>query len=82
MRSLFAVLIGAAAGAAAGVLLAPESGRSTRQKLSRKANDVKEDLSESWNNTAEKFKDLADTVFAEVDKYKKKASETDVPTNN
>lgn len=68
---------------AAGILIAPESGRATRQKLTRKANDVKEDLAESWNNTAEKFRDLADTVFAEVDKYKRKAaSETDMTSNN
>jgi gas vesicle protein len=77
MRSVFAVLIGAAAGAVAGLLLAPESGRATRQKLARRANDLKDDLNQSWQNTSEKFKELADTVFSEVDKYKNKG--TNVP---
>jgi gas vesicle protein len=78
MRSLFAVLIGAAAGAVAGILLAPESGRATRQKLSRKASDIREELNESWNNTAEKFRELTDTVMSEVDKYKNKNKTTDI----
>jgi gas vesicle protein len=36
------IVAAAAAGAAAGVLLAPESGSALRQKLSDKLNDVKE----------------------------------------
>ena len=36
-KVLFAALVGAAAGAVAGVLLAPASGKETRKKISDKA---------------------------------------------
>lgn len=38
-------LCGVAAGALAGLLLAPNSGEETRKKIAEKANDLKDDLS-------------------------------------
>lgn len=55
----------AAAGAAAGVLLAPESGTSIRQKLSDKLKDVKE----RWykvKNSGEELEELKEVFSKEI----------------
>lgn len=44
-------LCGIAAGALAGILLAPSSGEETRKKISDKASDIKEDLSSQLTTT-------------------------------
>lgn len=44
-------LCGVAAGALAGLLLAPNSGEETRKKISEKANDLKDDLSNQITTT-------------------------------
>lgn len=44
-------LCGVAAGTLAGLLLAPSSGEETRKKISEKATDLKEDLSNQITNT-------------------------------
>jgi gas vesicle protein len=40
------LLVGAAAGAIAGILLAPDKGSETRRKFSQKAKDIKDSLPE------------------------------------
>ena len=44
-------LVGAAAGALAGILLAPDSGDQTRKKIVSKANDLKDDLGSQLSST-------------------------------
>jgi gas vesicle protein len=44
-------LCGVAAGALAGLLLAPTSGEETRKKITDKASDLKDDLSNQLNTT-------------------------------
>ena len=52
---------GAAAGALAGMLLAPESGKETRRSLSKKATDLRKNLEDSIRIPISRSKDL--TVF-------------------
>lgn len=75
-KTLAALLIGAAAGALAGLLLAPESGDKTRKKLNRTANDILYDLEDAWEASAEKIKELADEAVEEIEKYSKKLGDT------
>ena len=73
-KSLLAFIAGAAAGAVAGLLLAPETGEATRRKLTEKAGSLAGELEESWETNAKKFKELTDTALAEVEKYSKQIS--------
>lgn len=70
-KTILAFIAGAAAGALAGLLLAPEEGEKTRRKLSRKANKLAGELEESWEVNARKFKELTDAALVEVEKYSK-----------
>jgi gas vesicle protein len=58
-KILLSVLAGVAAGAALGILFAPEKGERTRKKILNKGEDYADALKE-------KFDDLADTIS---DKY-------------
>lgn len=71
-KVISALLIGAAAGAIAGLLLAPESGDKTRRKLNKSAKDMLDDLEDAWEDSAERIKDLADSAVEEIEKYNKK----------
>ena len=44
-------LCGAAVGALAGILLAPDSGEETRKKIANKAKDLKDDLNDQVTST-------------------------------
>jgi len=65
---IIGLLSGAAIGAAFGLLYAPENGKSTRDKLGAKANDLKEDLDE-------RFDDLKDYVHDAIGDMKEKVVE-------
>jgi len=75
-KVIAALLVGAAVGAMAGLLVAPDSGTKTRRKLSKTADDLLEDLEDAWEEGAEKIKELADEAVAEVEKYNKKVNES------
>lgn len=75
-KTLAAMLVGAAAGALTGLLLAPESGDKTRKKLNKTANDILYDLEDAWEASAEKVKELADNAVEEVEKYSKKLGDS------
>ncbi len=55
---LTGIVIGAIVGAAAGVLLAPESGEETRKKIADKTSGLKEDLETKFQEISEKIKNL------------------------
>ncbi len=60
-RTLLAFLVGATAGAMAGLLLAPTSGKETRKKISDRATDIasniKHDMEEKIDVGSKKIKD-------------------------
>ena len=58
-KVIVGVLCGLAAGALAGILLAPTSGEETRKKIADKANDLKDDLS---SQLTESFGRLSEQV--------------------
>ncbi len=57
---LLALLTGAAIGAGIGILYAPDEGKETRQKIKRKAIDVKEDISERISHAKEELTKTAE----------------------
>lgn len=67
-KVLFAALVGAAAGAVAGVLLAPASGEETRKKLREEGERIKDDVSQKVDSLTEGGRE-------KLEEIKKKASE-------
>ena len=68
MKLLPGIIIGALAGIAAGVLLAPEDGESTRKKLSKDGNKLKSEFERSVNDGIVSF---LDSVSKAIDEYAK-----------
>jgi gas vesicle protein len=62
-KVILGVLAGVAVGAALGVLFAPDKGWNTRKRISKKAEDLTEDLKE-------KFEDFLDSISVKVDDVK------------
>jgi gas vesicle protein len=70
-----AFLAGAAAGAAIGLLMAPDKGDVTREKLSRQADDLLSDLEDQWEQSYAKIRDLANNALEEAEKLSAQAQE-------
>jgi gas vesicle protein len=62
-KVLLGVLAGVAIGAALGVLFAPDKGWNTRKRISKKAEDLTEDL-------RDKFEEFLDSISVKVDDIK------------
>jgi gas vesicle protein len=62
------IIAGVAVGAMLGILFAPDKGWNTRKRLSKKAEDVADDL-------REKFDEFLDTISVKVDEAKEQASD-------
>jgi len=73
LKFLTGVVVGAVAGGVAGVLLAPESGRKTRKRISTEVGKIKDEIVDT---TEKKFieikKDLNEKVGTYVDVAKEK----------
>ncbi len=78
-KLLLGVLAGIAAGAALGILLAPEKGSDTRRKISKKGDDYVDVLKDKFNNFLESITDTVDAAKDEaeglMEKGKSKAYE-------
>lgn len=70
-KTLFAFLAGAACGAAAGILFAPDSGENTRKKIKAVADDVLADLEEEFeknNITRQELQNESEELMSKVQK--------------
>ncbi len=65
--NLLAFIVGAAIGAVAGVLLAPDSGANTRKKLKSKLEDLKEKGAEKLDLVEEKVRAKTQTLVGEAE---------------
>jgi len=65
-KVILGIICGAAIGAVAGILLAPDSGEETRKKIASKANDLKDDLAKNLNNTVGRLSSLATDTLSKV----------------
>ncbi len=72
-RTLLAFIVGAAAGVLAGLLFAPEDGEKTRRRISKKAQELKDELQE--NLDTDKLKKAANAALTEVEKYGQKLTD-------
>lgn len=69
-KIIFAGLLGAAAGAIGGLLLAPKSGKETRDDISKIALDIKKAIKTTKNETEDRVKEIYGKVSTEaVEKY-------------
>ncbi|HLT42093.1 MAG TPA: YtxH domain-containing protein [Sphingobacteriaceae bacterium] len=76
-KILAALLAGMAAGAAIGILFAPEKGTDTRDKLNESLKDLGEAIKERSSEQVEHIKELSDKVSATL-KSKLKSGELNV----
>ena len=79
-KVLLGVVVGLAAGAMAGVLMAPDSGTNTRKKLSSQGQGVVDDLKSKFNDFLDGFMSHVETVKDDAsdiaDRAKNKIGET------
>jgi gas vesicle protein len=74
------VLAGAAAGALAGILFAPEKGSKTRKKITRKTEDYLDAVKESFNELIDSITEKIEKVKDDVSDYAdKKMGKTEKP---
>lgn len=69
---LLGLLAGAAVGAAVGILYAPEKGSVTRKKIRNKADKIKEDFDEKFEDVKNYVNDAIGDMKAKVSKTKEK----------
>lgn len=79
-KVLLGVVVGLAAGAMAGILMAPDSGSNTRQKLSSRGQGMVDDLKGKFNDFLDGFMSHVETVKDDAneiaDRAKSKIGET------
>jgi gas vesicle protein len=81
-KTLLSFVLGAAAGVAAGMLLAPSTGSDTRRKIVDTANSLKNDLGGQFGDTLNKFSEITDSALATITSYTGKTSKGGKTTGN
>jgi gas vesicle protein len=66
-KTLLGFLAGAAVGALAGILLAPDKGSETRKKISKKTGDLGDSLKGSFNDFVDGIKETYSSVKTEAE---------------
>lgn len=73
---LAGLIIGAAAGAVLGILLAPDKGSETRKKLAQKKDKLSEELLTQFGEVKETLKERYDSIRKEANEILEKDNET------
>jgi gas vesicle protein len=71
-KTLLGFLAGAAVGALAGILLAPDKGSETRKKISKKTGDLGDTLKGSFNDFVDGIKDSYANMKSEAEDLEEK----------
>lgn len=74
-KVLAGLLVGAAAGAILGLLLAPEKGSDTRKKISEKKNKFGEDIKNKFGEVKETIKGKYDNIRSDANEMLEKERE-------
>ena len=74
-KVLLGAFSGVAIGAVVGVLLAPEKGSDTRKKISKKGQDLADDVKNQVDGLKGKYNDLVDNVASRVDAFANKGED-------
>jgi gas vesicle protein len=64
LNFLSGLICGAAIGAGAALLMAPNSGKKTRKRLHRAGEDLRENAAERWEDLADEVRERVDEVLA------------------
>ena len=67
-KTILTFLGGAAAGVLAGILLAPKSGKETREVIAKRATDIKDEIGSTLEANSQKIKSLANSTMLQVNK--------------
>lgn len=70
-------LAGTVAGGVAGILLAPDSGKKSRQNIANKASQLKDDVGASVQKGVEKLNSLKESAFSLINKYGEETKQAD-----
>jgi gas vesicle protein len=74
VKIFWGFLAGAAAGAAAGILLAPEKGSVTRDNIGKKATEFGDGVVSTYKAGIDKFNSLKESAFTLVNTYGEEAA--------
>lgn len=74
-KVLAGLLVGAAAGAVLGLLLAPEKGSDTRKKISDRKNKFGKDLKDKFGEVKETIKSKYDNIRSDANEMMEKEKE-------
>jgi gas vesicle protein len=69
LKVFWGFLGGAAVGAIAGLIFAPDKGSVTRQNISQKTVELKDEVATGLKNGLDKFNSFKDTAFSLVNNY-------------
>lgn len=67
-KTILTFLGGAAAGVLAGILLAPKSGKETREVIAKRATDIRDEIGSTLEANSQKIKSLTNSAISEVNK--------------
>lgn len=65
-KVLLAAIAGAAVGLIAGILVAPASGKETLDDISKKANDLRDDLEDLSKKSKKSFEEMSETLSEKI----------------